>query len=399
MQTLRFLHKILADSAPVVNALRLKSLLAAVQALIDGQRLGLTALGRHLPGDTAPKHAIKRMDRLLGNPHLQQERPLFYWLVTPLLVGNTPHPRILVDWSPIDDRGQHFVLRAAIPFAGRSFPIYEKVHHKDACPVCQRHLLDALAELLPEGTQPILVTDAGFKGPWFREVEARGWYYVGRLRRPTHLRLSGEEWEPVADLFAGARRTPEALGKAELVKKSPLSTRAYRVRHVAKGRRHLTKQGKPSRAKRSLKAAKGHREPWVLVSNLPASFTSAKKVVAIYRQRMQIEEGFRDVKSPLFGLGFGMHQTRSARRIEILLLIAMLASLVMLICGLKIHHDGDTQRFQSNSLRSRSVLSVWRLGREALRHSPNLLSRCRPDRLTEFLRREVITQHGGDKGM
>lgn len=399
MQTLRFLHKILAASAPVVHALRLEAVLAAVQALTKGQRLGLTALGRHLPGDTAPKHAIKRIDRLLGNPHLQQERPLFYWQVTRLLVGNTPHPRLLVDWSPIDDRGHYFVLRAALPFAGRSFPIYEKVHHKDACPVCQHHLLEVLAELLPEGAQPILVTDAGFKGPWFREVEQRGWYYVGRLRRPTHLRLSGEEWAPVADLFAGARRTPAALGEAELVKKSPLSTRVYRVRHAAKGRRHLTKQGKPSRAKRSRKAAKGHREPWVLVSNLPPSVTSAKKVVAIYRQRMQIEEGFRDVKSPLFGLGFGMHQTRSARRIEILLLIAMLASLVLVAIGLKTQQEGRAQQFQSNSLQARSVLSVWRLGREAVRSSPNRLSRCRPDRLTAFLRHEVIAQHGGANGM
>src|SRR5699024_6308986 len=108
------------------------------------------------------------------------------------------------------------------------------------------------------------------------------------------------------------------------------------VRHAAKGRRHLTKHGKPSRAKRSRKAAKGGREPWVLVSNLPSSLSKAKKVVGIYRQRMQIEEGFRDVKSPLFGLGFGMHQTNSARRIEVLLLIAMLASLVMWVCGLKV---------------------------------------------------------------
>ncbi|PXX97511.1 IS4 family transposase, partial [Halomonas sp. LBP4] len=42
--------------------------MAAVQALLDGQRLGLTALGRHLPGDTALKLAIKRIGRLLGNP-------------------------------------------------------------------------------------------------------------------------------------------------------------------------------------------------------------------------------------------------------------------------------------------------------------------------------------------
>ncbi|RUR30346.1 hypothetical protein ELY33_11135 [Vreelandella andesensis] len=41
----------------------------------------------------------------------------------------------------------------------------------------------------------------------------------------------------------------------------------------------------------------------MLVSNLPERSTLA----AIYRQRMQIEEDFRNIKSPLFRLGFGMH--------------------------------------------------------------------------------------------
>lgn len=394
MQTTRFLHKILSGSAQVIHALRLNSVFDAVKALLSSQRLGVTALGRHLPGDTTPKHAIKRMDRLLGNPHLHQERPLFYCHVARLLIGGMKNPRILVDWSPMDDRGRYFVLRASIPLAGRSFPLYERVHHKDACPVCQRHLLDVLALLLPSGSRPILVTDAGFRGPWLREVEARGWYYVGRLRRPTLIRFPTRDWQSVGDVFASASRTPELLGMAEIARREPLETRLYRVRHTLKGRRHFTKHGQSSRSKRSRKAAKGKREPWVLVSNLPSSFTSAKKVVSIYRQRMQIEEGFRDLKSPLFGLGFGMHQTRHTRRIEILLLIAMLASLVLVAIGLKTQREGRTQQFQSNSLRSRSVLSVWRLGREAIQHSRSTRIRYRSDELVRLLRIEVTAQHG-----
>ena len=394
MQTTRFLHKILSGSAQIIHALRLNAVFDAVQALLSSQRLGVTALGRHLPGNTTPKHAIKRMDRLLGNSHLHQERPLFYDQVTRLLIGNMKHPRILVDWSPVDDRGRHFLLRASLPLAGRSFPLYERVHHKDACPLCQRHLLDALALMLPEGSRPILVTDAGFRGPWLREVAARGWYYVGRLRRPTLVRFAGEDWQSVGNVFASASRTPERLGMAEIARRAPVETWLYRVRHTLKGRRHLTKQGQSSRAKRSRKAAKGKREPWVLVSNLPPSSTTAKKVVAIYRQRMQIEEGFRDLKSPLFGLGFGMHQTRHARRIEILLLIAMLASLVLFAMGLKTQREGSAKQFQSNSLRSRSVLSIWRLGKEAIQTSLPWQLRYRWDELVALLHEEALAQHG-----
>ncbi|WP_232380288.1 transposase [Alteromonas macleodii] len=35
----------------------------------------------------------------------------------------------------------------------------------------------------------------------------------------------------------------------------------------------------------------------------------SKQVVAIYRQRMQIEEGFRDMKSTEFGLGYEQNNT------------------------------------------------------------------------------------------
>ncbi|WP_240931808.1 transposase, partial [Azotobacter chroococcum] len=38
------------------------------------------------------------------------------------------------------------------------------------------------------------------------------------------------------------------------------------------------------------------REPWLLASNLPEERWSAAQVVAIYKRRMQIEEGFRDLK-------------------------------------------------------------------------------------------------------
>lgn len=35
------------------------------------------------------------------------------------------------------------------------------------------------------GTIYLLVTDAGFRGPRFRAVEAMGWHWLGRLRNRT----------------------------------------------------------------------------------------------------------------------------------------------------------------------------------------------------------------------
>ncbi|SFL21937.1 hypothetical protein SAMN04244574_03576, partial [Azotobacter beijerinckii] len=67
MQTVQFLHDAFAKVLPTIHARRLEALMAAVAALLQGRSLGLTALGRVLPGSAYPKHAIKRVDRLLGN--------------------------------------------------------------------------------------------------------------------------------------------------------------------------------------------------------------------------------------------------------------------------------------------------------------------------------------------
>ncbi|PWV72669.1 IS4 family transposase [Halomonas sp. A11-A] len=393
MQAPRFLHTLLTSSLTVVHAKRRQALLDVVGALLAERRLGVTALGRALPGPAAPKHAIKRVDRLLGNHHLHQERPLFYWLVATLLIGHTTRPLILVDWSPIDDRGRRFLLRAAVPFAGRSLPIFEKVHHKDGCQHCEAYLLAALAEILPDNATPILVTDAGFRNPWFEAVEARGWYYVGRVRSPVRCQLPGHEWQPVVDLFPQATSVPRALGSVQIAESNPLTTRMVLYHRPPKGRKHRNKRGQVSRDARSRAMAQRQKEPWVLVSNLPERSTLADKLVAIYRQRMQIEEGFRDIKSPLFGLGFGMHQSRQGKRIEILLLIAMLANVVVMAAGLHVRNSGQQQRYQSNSIRHRSVLSAWRLGLEWLRrHRANAAPWPSWEMLKATLREEIRKQ-------
>ncbi|PRY72687.1 IS4 family transposase [Halomonas ventosae] len=387
MQTSRFLHKILTTSAAVVHRARFNALATCVHALLEGQSLTLTSLGRQLPRQIQPKHAIKCVDRLLGNAHLQRERRWLYADVARLLVGAQRHPIILVDWSPIDDRGRHFLLRAAIPFGKRSFPIYERVHHKDACPRCQKALLADLAWMLPPQAKPILITDAGFKTPWLRAVEAYGWYYIGRVRGATQLRHDGEsDWRRLESLFPLATREPASRGPITLAKTRSLATRLYLYRAAYRGRKDRNKNGSASRAARSRKAAKGHREPWVLVSNLTPRHNLAANVVKLYAKRMEIEEGFRDIKSERFGFAFNLHGTRHARRIEILLLIAMLASFRLLASGLALETAGKAPAYQSNTRRSRRGLSLWRLGGEAI------LARYpagRTERLIRLMRQEA----------
>ena len=91
---------------------RLKSVFFGVDALLRGGRLSLTALGRAACGLVRAKHNIKRIDRLLGNPHLLGNLPTFCRAMTQLLVGQTERPIILVDWTRIAD--SHCALVASL---------------------------------------------------------------------------------------------------------------------------------------------------------------------------------------------------------------------------------------------------------------------------------------------
>ena len=69
MHALSVLHKLLARAVPI-HATHLDAIIAAVQALTRGANASVTSLGRHIVGSTYDKHKIKRIDRLLSNPHL-----------------------------------------------------------------------------------------------------------------------------------------------------------------------------------------------------------------------------------------------------------------------------------------------------------------------------------------
>ncbi|MBT0144201.1 transposase, partial [Vibrio campbellii] len=113
---------------------------------------------------------------------------------------------------------------------------------------------------------------------------------------------------------------------------------------------------------------KGAKEPWLLVTNIPNHVLNGVKITRLYAKRMQIEESFRDLKSPAYGLALRHNRTRCTKRIDILLLMALMAEIIMWWNGLiamqaKWHYD-----FQANTIKHRRVLSIPRLGKEVRSH-------------------------------
>ena len=90
---------------------------------------------------------------------------------------------------------------------------------------------------------------------------------------------------------------------------------------------------------------------------------------------MQIEETFRDLKSPAYGLGLRHSRTSSPERFDIMLLIALILQLTFWLAGVHARQQGWDKHFQANTVRKRNVLSIVRLGMEVLRHSNYEISR------------------------
>jgi hypothetical protein len=90
----------------------------AVRAVTQGAQVSITSLGRHLQGNAFDKHKIKRMDRLVANPHVFRERLLIYKAVTATLLNGLAEPIIVVDWSPLCADQRWHLLRAAVPVGG-----------------------------------------------------------------------------------------------------------------------------------------------------------------------------------------------------------------------------------------------------------------------------------------
>ena len=86
------------------------------------------------------------------------------------------------------------------------------------------------------------------------------------------------------------------------------------------------------------------------------------------RAGMQIEESFRDLKSQRFGLGFSSSRTTQKNRLSVLLLVASLALFVLRLIGEVGKAKQMAFKFQSNTRRSRPVLSVITLALQLVRH-------------------------------
>ena len=369
MKVKPILNDLIKDVTPDMHKARRKSLNASVSSLISGATLSVTSLGRNIESDTTEKHQIKRSMRLCSNHHLHDEISGIYLELCLKIIGQQPHPTILVDWSDLDPRQDLFLLRASVAVDGRSLTLFDEVHplSRKEKPAVHEAFMYKLKSILPISCRPIIVTDAGFRAPWFKLVESLDWDYVGRVRNRTFcLNATDKDWHPIKDLYQQATSTAKSLGRFQMVRRDPIQCQMVIYRNKKKGRKDLTAKGERVRKSgKSLSHARREKEPWLLATSLSTERSSgAKRIVKIYKSRMQIEESFRDLKT---GLKFNESHARKQKRIEVLLLIAMLAQYLLFLLGMTVKLLDKHRRYQANSVKDRNVLSYQFIGLRAVK--------------------------------
>jgi len=169
MNVPRFLSRSVARVTPTMHKIRRACFFAAIESAMNGGSLSVTGLGRNICNMALEKHRIKRIDRLCSNAKFHREIKSIYHRLATQAIGQLPRPVIHIDWSDMDDRKAHFLLRASLAAQGRSLTLYEEIHplKTKEKPHIQSAFMTRLQKLLPEDCRPIIVTDAGFRIPWF----------------------------------------------------------------------------------------------------------------------------------------------------------------------------------------------------------------------------------------
>ena len=395
MHTTQVLDNHIYKMCQDIHKVRWNALMSTVSALIQGKKLSVTGLGRSMPGESYEKHQIKKADRLIGNPYLHHERQPIYEALAHLVIGHCRQPVIHVDWSDLSaDREFHW-LRATIPVGGRGLPIYEESHRQKnyTNPKVEKRFLKKLKTILPAHCCPIIVTDSGFRTPWFRSVQSMGWDFVGRVGGHTMVSPQGEDaWARTEALFTMATGHARYLGHIDLVRNAPLACHAYLLQKKKQGRVNKTKFGQRCASKHSEKNAHRERMPWLIVTSLCGGRQITKRVINLYKTRMQIEEAFRDMKNSRWGFCLTEARSTVTYRYENLMLVGTLATFAIWLMGKVAELKQWQYRYQANTTKTRNILSTFFLGCQVFRKSSATFRKHEYIEAIRAMRQQVVAQ-------
>lgn len=350
-----------------MHATRANSLFEASWALVNKEaELTVSSIGKKKEGGAYVKHKIKSVDRLIGNHHLYSELHTVYKEFYLSFLSSMHSVSVLVDWSGCC-RSDLYILRASVAYEGRSITIYNEEHPQKMLGnrAVHNQFLRNLKKIIPFGKHVIVISDAGFATPWFNTVLKMGWDFVGRMRGDTKALFNNmTTWIATSKLYKKATNKIKYIGKGIIgsASRTRIEGHVYSYKEKSKKRKDLSKY--PDSNKRYKKA---NTSPWVIVTSLNNKSYGKEQIIQLYAKRMQIEQTFRDDKSPRFGFGWRHGRTVCPKRIAILCLIASIAAFFLINLGVVAERLNLQVRYQVNTSKKR-VLSLLTLARIILQH-------------------------------
>jgi hypothetical protein len=278
--------------------------------------LHLTSVARALPEKVKLKSRYKWLARFLKCKYFDPSSLAECRLN--LILGQKPPPGVIVwvDQTTVDGVE---VVNAAIPLAGRAVPVawvdFEYPGQTLTPPspnTVERCLLTWLTQAAPPGVRLILVLDRGYARVALIQDLNRG-------PQPFLIRAGGQ-----VIVQAQVRGRPQRLSLGRLPHRTGP---ALRYRHVL----YHGREAEPVDV--IVYRQKGFQEAWFLI--VPpdsAAWLPTEQVVRLYRQRLQIEQCFRDWKSHLGRRGLHL-QVQKPQRLLRLLRGFTLAYLLVLLLG------------------------------------------------------------------
>jgi hypothetical protein len=337
-----------------------------IAAIFERPSLCLSELARAMPRPDQPLHGrLKRIDRFLDNPRLDEATLFVRWLKlcyrfgddVPCSPGERPIVPLLLDTTYFDPFA---MLIAAIPCGSRGLPVAMTTYHRSELQACfvprsmwpspaeqisppltrlwqpmrkagavvspflsqnkiEQELIDQVFALLSPALRGVLVADRGFaRASLFQDLQAEGRDFVIRIDAQTHIRLP-----------------------APLAPDRPLEGPPAAVLGLRPGQRLWCPQAwccKEEQVPIRLCAVwdSGQEEPWYLASTVE----TAEQTEMLYRWRMRLESANRDEKTGvLLRQGGDQHAITSVLHLHRLLLAVCTAEWLCALIGLQGWHD------------------------------------------------------------
>jgi hypothetical protein len=200
-----------------IHATRVLSFAHGVVGVLHAAALGVHAIGRGLADamGLSPKHAIKQVDRLLGNPGVNVWDWFTPWVL--FVVAAREELVVALDWTEFDKDDHATIAMYLVTSHGRATPLVWKTVQKSTLKNRRNddeaEVIARLHEILPETVNVTLLADRGFgdqKLFMFRDIKDN---HFGMGLSATHIH-SAQRRDRLLLLAAVAHALLTLLGAA-----------------------------------------------------------------------------------------------------------------------------------------------------------------------------------------